>query len=194
VVACSKGVTNENTWIYTEEADKLNNSKIYKARRYFEGQSNLLYAKTEFSCDSEKILVLEITSYKKNVDGGENPGVALRPEKPYFWKNVGVIKTRSGSEKIIFPVVLPDKYSNLTTLFISGYDNSNYFFAIAGLPDMEGYKNAVNREEISKLLQIGPWIVEIPTVKGSIIAEIDLTEKSIQKVFKECAWPNISGK
>lgn len=198
-------IKEKSPWVYAEEVDKLNNTKVFVAKKNYKNKEGTAQADTEFQCDSRKVLSFRIKSYTTKEVNGAYPGSELlfSTTSDYQWakstpvvSGVNYIKTRNGEQKIAFPTIADKDFSNsahiaLTGLNVTGLENydtlNKMMYANAELKN-NGYQLAVERVSIPKLFKTKDWVVEIPTENGVVVAEIDLGNQNIQKVFEVCSW------
>jgi hypothetical protein len=196
-------VKEKSPWVYSEETDKLNNTKMFVAKKNYKNKEGTVQADTEFQCDSRKELWLQITTFEANPVNGKLPGTALILNKgeTKITSAFEYIKTRNGDAKIALYAIADENYENSAKLLLSGFNldelkrTGGQGLGLAVLIDElsavlrnQGYVLAADKKEISKLFKNKDWIVEIPTQNGVVIAEIDLSNPTIQKVFDACSW------
>ena len=188
-----------SSWEYSEDIDKLNNTKIFKAKKEYKNSEKTVQADLEFQCGSGKSLTLEIATYETRQVNGKFPGVTLKFQ-PVNAKSGDFSKTRNGEQKIAFPVLSDKDFDNIAKLSLTGIGMTGFSGQLGGLMLMaqfleagiilnsQGYDLALEGKNIPKLFKTKDWIIEIPTENGAIVAEIDLSNKNIQKVFEACSW------
>ena len=191
-------VKEKDPWVYSEDTDQLNNTKIFVAKKRYKNKEATAQVDMEFQCDADKVLNLQMKSYEMNLQNGKYLGTALNfgegeTDLTEIWS---YIKTRNGDIKIAFIVLQDENYNNSAKVILSGYDFDSpealpikiTVKALAAELTKLGYKFTINREEILELFKTKDWIIEVPTQSGVVVAEIDLSNKEIQKVFQACSW------
>ena len=185
----------KTSWVYAEEIDKLNNSKIYKTKKEFKNPEGSVQSDVEFQCNSEKSLTLQISTYQTKEVNGKYPGASLVFNSTNE-SDVDFVKSRTGENKIAFPILSDKEFNNIAKISLTGIN----MVGISGLPSLikmmtanveisgQGYKLAVDGKEIQKFFKTPDWVIEVPTESGKIIVEVDLTNKNIQKVLEVCMW------
>jgi len=120
---------------------------------------------------------------------------------------IDYLKTRNGDVKLAFPVIFDKRFNNSIGLALTGVNlspdaiqNENFkIFTGGNLAEVRaisidkklkdsGYLLAADREKITEFFKTKYWVLEIPTENGAIVADIDLSNSSIQKVFEACSW------
>lgn len=190
----SDRIKDKLSWVYTEDVDKLNNYKIQKAKKEFKNTEGTLQADVEFQCSAGKVLTLQIGTYQTKAIDGTYPGASLKFKSTSA--NVEFIKTRTGETKLAFPLLGDKDFNNIAKISLKGIDVTG----LGGLPNLllmiqanvdlssQGYKLAADGKEIPKFFKTSEWIIEVPTENGTIIPEIDMAHKNIQKIFESCNW------
>ena len=191
-------IKEKDPWVYSEDTDQLNNTKILVAKKRYRNKEATAQVDMEFQCDADKVLNLQMKSYGMNLQDGKYPGTALNfgegeTDITEVWS---YIKTRNGDIKIAFIVLQDENYNNSAKMILSGYDFDSpealpikaTVKALAAELTKIGYKFTINREEILELFKTKDWIIEVPTQSGVVVAEIDLSNREIQKVFQACFW------
>jgi hypothetical protein len=188
-------IKEKSPWIYSEVTDKLNNSKIIKAKKDFKNAERTMQADVEFQCSAGKALVLQIGTFQTKLVDGIHPGASLNFSSTNE-SEVDFVKTRTGENKIAFPILSDKEFSNIAKISLTGINMEG----IKGLTSLitmmtanveignQGYKLAADGKEIPKFFKTSDWVIEIPTEYGKIVVEIDLANKDIQKVFEACSW------
>jgi hypothetical protein len=177
---------NSNSWSYKEEVDKLNNSKILVSSRIFKSNDFNGQVFLDFQCDSNKVLTLNIGTYESTSVKDEYPPVPLKFFTA-FNSNIEFLKSRSGGNKISFPVIDNKDFNNIAKISLSGIQLYVPDYQ-AQYSKPEGYTLHTKSDLIQKLFIEKDWIVEIPTAKGTITPTIDLSDSNIQKIFNACLW------
>ena len=196
-------IKEKSPWVYSEEVDKLNNTKIFVAKKNYKNKEGTAQADTEFQCDSRKELWLQISTFEANPVNGKLPGTALMLNKgeTKITSAFEYIKTRNGDAKIALYAIADENYGNSAKSLLSGFNldelkkSGGQGLGLAVLIDElsavlrnQGYVLAADKKEIPNLFKNKDWIVEIPTQSGVVIAEIDLSNQEIKKVFEACSW------
>lgn len=184
------------SWVYSESEDKLNNIKIQKVKKEFKNPEGTIQADLEFQCSAGKELTLQISTYQTKLDKGTMPGSALILKSPSsLLKGVALVKTRNGENKLAFPVVSENTYSNIAKISMKGVGfTPAQLSSIKKFVNVElsisdpGFAIAVDGNEIPGLFKSNEWVIEIPTEFGLVTPSIDMSNKNILKVFESCNW------
>ena len=188
-------IKEKSPWVYSEDTDQLNNSKLFVAKREYINKEGTVQSAMEFQCDAKKILKLKITTFETTVINGKHPGTSLNLGTfDVGWQNAAYqkkvyFKTRNGELKLAFPAVADENFSNAANIALTGV-NLNELQTKFGEEDLkgQGYTLAADRKKIPDLFRTKDWIIEVPTEGGISVIEIDLANKDIQKVFLACSW------
>lgn len=188
-------IKEKSPWVYSEETDKLNNSKIIKAKKDFKNAEGTVQADVEFQCSAGKVLILQIGTYQTKVVDGNHPGASLNFNSTDE-SEVDFVKTRTGENKIAFPILSDKEFNNIAKISLTGINMTgiNGFTSLIKMMTAnveisnQGYKLAADGKEIPKFFKTSDWVIEIPTANGKIVIEIDLANNDIQKVFQACSW------
>jgi hypothetical protein len=188
-------IKEKSPWVYSEETDKLNNSKIIKAKKDFKNAEGTVQADVEFQCSAGKVLILQIGTYQTKVVDGNHPGASLNFNSTDE-SEVDFVKTRTGENKIAFPILSDKEFNNIAKISLTGINMTgiNGFTSLIKMMTAnveignQGYKLAADGKEIPQFFKTSDWVIEIPTANGKIVIEIDLANKDIQKVFEACSW------
>ena len=52
-------IKEKSPWVYSEDTDQLNNSKLFVAKREYKNKEGTVQSAMEFQCDAKKILKLK---------------------------------------------------------------------------------------------------------------------------------------
>jgi len=108
-------IKEKSPWVYAEEIDKLNNSKIIKAKKDFKNAEGTIQADVEFQCSAGKALTLQIGTYQTKVINGNHPGASLNFNSTNE-SDVDFVKTRTGENKIAFPILSDKEFNNIAKI------------------------------------------------------------------------------
>ena len=191
-------IKEKSPWVYSEETDKINNTKLFVAKKTFQNKEGTTQVDAEFQCNSIKALTLQVKSFETKQVDGKYAGSTLNFSEgtTKITEGFAYAKTRNGDIKVAFPIISDEKFNNSAQISLTG-------FKLDGLQGItlkiaagelaaelagSGFKIAVDGKEIPKFLKTKDWVVEIPTQSGIVVAEIDLSNQYIQKVFEACSW------
>jgi hypothetical protein len=191
-------ITGKPSWAYSEEIDKLNNIKIQKATREFRNNDDTVKFDVEFQCHANKALILQIGAYETKLSNGRYyEGSMLKLEN--IEGGTDFIKTRTGSNKLAFPVSEEQEFGNIAKFSLLGINSGGVealkvlAIELANLQlslnaSTVGYKYAADGDQIKKAFTTSEWIIEVKTEDGKAILDLDLSHRSILKVFDACSW------
>ena len=154
-------------------------------------------------------LVVETLKYNANYDFEDIEFITKNKMKFTYNKEgkIDYLKTRNGEVKLAFPVIFDKNFNNSVSLALSGVnlspdanESKNFKSTTGGnLAEVRaiaidkvlkgfGYQLAADREKIKEFFKAKDWIIEIQTENGVIVAEINLSNSSVKKVFEACSW------
>lgn len=193
----------KNCWVYKEEADKLNNSLIINASGDYLNKEQGILANLSINCADDKDLYLQVKTFKlgEKSNTGEIPGLDLALSEG---DGVEFLRTRSGSNKLAVQLKEDMEYTNVAKFSISSNgtpESSNETVQALNLLKQvtntvvggvfeatHGYSLIGIAGTSESKFMSKEWIVEVPTVSGKVVAQVDLSDQTLKKVLQRCNW------